>query len=207
MASSCRDAARPHIGISPSRRWAGALGSRGRTIHLAEYDPRVRIRPTALEDAEALTDLHLDVWEEVYAGLVDADILIERRARRSARLDGWRRSLTGYTSTELVAEGGDGRLLGFVSVGSGRDEPGPDVPEREVMRLYVRAERYGTGVGYALLNASIGDDPAYLWVLEGNRRAIDFYERQGFRFDGTSKTEPVGVERRMICKQAGRRPS
>ena len=53
-------------------------------------------------------------------------------------------------------------------------------------------------MGYALLKAAIGDEPAYLWVLDGNPRAIDFYERQGFRFDGTRKTEPVGVERRMV---------
>ena len=165
---------------------------------VARYDPAVHIRPTALEDAEALTDLHLDVWEEAYTGLIDADILTERRARRSARLDSWRKILTGYTNTQLVAEENGGRLLGFASVDSGRDEPSPGLPKREVMALYVRAETYGTGVGYALLKAAIGDEAAYLWVLDGNRRAIGFYERQGFRFDGTSKTEPVGVERRMV---------
>lgn len=162
------------------------------------YDPAVHIRPTAPEDAEALTDLHLDAWEEAYTGLIDADILTERRAHRSARLDNWRNILAGYTNTQLVAEEAGGRLLGFASVDSGRDEHSPDLPKREVMALYVRAERYGTGVGYALLKAAIGDDSAYLWVLDGNRRAIEFYERQGFRFDGTSKTEPVGVERRMV---------
>ncbi len=45
---------------------------------------------------------------------------------------------------------------------------------------------------------AIGSASAYLWVLDGNERAIEFYERQGFRFDGTSKVEPVGVERRMV---------
>ncbi|WP_170236211.1 GNAT family N-acetyltransferase [Marihabitans asiaticum] len=158
----------------------------------------MRIRPAQLEDAEALTDLHLDVWEEAYTGLIDADIQTGRRARRSVRLDRWRKTLATRTGTHLVAEDGEGGLIGFVSVGSGRDEPSSDLPEREVMALYVRAEVYGTGVGHALLNAAIADGPAYLWVLDGNRRAIAFYERQGFRFDGTSKSEPVGVERRMV---------
>ena len=121
-----------------------------------------------------------------------------RRAHRSARLDKWRNILAGYTNTQLVAEEAEGRLLGFASVDSGRDEHSLGLPKREVMALYVRAERYGTGVGYALLEAAIGDDSAYLWVLDGNHRAIEFYERQGFRFDGTNKTEPVGVERRMV---------
>ncbi len=64
--------------------------------------------------------------------------------------------------------------------------------------LYVRADVYGRGVGYALLNESLGSAPAYLWVLEGNERAIAFYERQGFRLDGCIKSEPVGREHRMV---------
>lgn len=158
----------------------------------------MRIRPTAIEDAGALTDLHLDVWEEAYANLIAAEILANRRADRVARVERWRKVLAGYTNTQLVAEGDGGQLIGFTSVDSGRDEPAPELPDREVMALYIRAESYGTGVGYSLLNAAIGSDPAYLWVLGGNRRAINFYERQGFRFDGTSKTDPVGVERRMV---------
>jgi GNAT superfamily N-acetyltransferase len=66
------------------------------------------------------------------------------------------------------------------------------------MGLYVRASTYGTGVGFALLQEAIGDADAYLWVLDGNDRAIRFYERQGFRCDGTTKPEDVGLERRMV---------
>jgi ribosomal protein S18 acetylase RimI-like enzyme len=35
-------------------------------------------------------------------------------------------------------------------------------------------------------------------VLHSNERAIRFYERQGFRFDGTTKPEDFGLERRMV---------
>lgn len=158
----------------------------------------MRIRPTTPADAEALTDLHLDVWEEAYTGLISDAILSERRAKRAARLDSWRGILAHYTNTQLIATDDDGRLIGFATAGPGRDESAEDLPDREVWALYVRAEVYGTGVGHALLDAAIGDAPAYLWVLDGNRRAIAFYERQGFRFDGASKTEAVGIERRMV---------
>ena len=32
-----------------------------------------------------------------------------------------------------------------------------------------------------------------LWVLDSNRAAIDFYESQGFRYDGTMKEIMIGT--------------
>jgi ribosomal protein S18 acetylase RimI-like enzyme len=45
---------------------------------------------------------------------------------------------------------------------------------------------------------AVGDRAAYLWVVEGNQRALGFYERQGFRVDGTTKEEPEGLHLRMV---------
>ena len=45
---------------------------------------------------------------------------------------------------------------------------------------------------------------AAVWVLKGNERAIRFYERYGFRFDGTQAQLMLGtpaVELRMIYHQ------
>ncbi|GAB4004121.1 GNAT family N-acetyltransferase [Nocardioides ultimimeridianus] len=156
------------------------------------------IRAAAADDAEELTDLHLDVWEEAYADLMPATVFTERRAGRAERIARWREILGGTASSSLLAVSDDGRLLGFASTGPGRDEPRADLPGLELMALYVRAEVYGAGVGHRLLVAAIGSAPAYLWVLEGNERAIGFYERQGFRLDGATTSEPFGVELRMV---------
>lgn len=156
------------------------------------------IRAAVVDDAEALTDLHLDVWEEAYAGLMPDSIFTERRAERAARIDRWRTNVAAGPFDTLVAEDDEpGRLLGFASAGPGRDTD-PGLPRLELTALYVRAERYGTGLGHRLLEKVLGSSAAYLWVLDGNQRATAFYERQGFRFDGVTKTEPVGVERRMV---------
>lgn len=156
------------------------------------------IRAAVADDAEALTDLHLDVWEEAYAGLMPDEVFVERRSQRAARVDRWRTNIaTGPIST-LVVEGDEpGRLLGFASSGPARDDD-PELPTLELSALYVRAGRYGTGLGHQLLETAIGDSAAYLWVLDGNQRATAFYERQGFRFDGETKVDPVGTERRML---------
>lgn len=160
------------------------------------------IRPPSIDDAEELTDLHLDVWEEAYAGLMAPEVFVERRQGRTERIARWREIIAGTATSSLLAWADDGRLLGFASTGPGRDRPSTDLPGLELMALYVRAEMYGAGVGHRLLVAAIGSAPAYLWVLEGNQRAIMFYEQHGFRWDGATKSEPFGVELRMVREQA-----
>lgn len=160
------------------------------------------ILPATVRDAEALTDLHLDVWEEAYGELIPVEVLRERRRTRADRVVRWRQNIAGGPGRTLLAWD-DGQLVGFVSTGPRRDEPGAGLPDLEVWALYVRAEVYGRGIGHALLTEAIGSAPAYLWVLDGNRRAIAFYERQGFGFDGCTKTEPVGIERRMVRGAGG----
>jgi hypothetical protein len=63
--------------------------------------------------------------------------------------------------------------------------------------------RCGTGRIAALprIEAVLQDDPAQLWVLRGNHRAIAFYERNGFAADGVvfiDQSEPSLVELRMV---------
>jgi GNAT superfamily N-acetyltransferase len=157
----------------------------------------VRIVPARVGDAEALTDLHLDVWEEAYADLMPASVFTDRRARRAERVATWSGIIANGSSDNLLAWSSDDRLLGFSSTGTGRD-PDDDLPPLELMALYVRASSYGIGLGHALLEAAIGSSPAYLWVLDRNTRAIGFYERHGFAFDGATKPEDVGLERRMV---------
>lgn len=157
------------------------------------------IRLAVPADAEMLTDLHTDVWEEAYGDLVDPQVLAERRRPGAARVERWRETLTSGPATTYVAPAPSGeRLLGFVNVGPTRKDPEKSLPETEVWALYVRAECYGTGLGWALLRRGVADGPAVLWVLDGNERAVRFYERQGFAFDGATTQEPVGLERRMV---------
>jgi GNAT superfamily N-acetyltransferase len=156
----------------------------------------VEIRRATPGDAEALTGLHLDCWDDAYTGLMPQAILDARRDDVPARVDRWRRILpNGFTS---VAEH-QARLIGFVSAGPPRELPNFDI---QLYALYVRAPWWGTGVGHALFASAVGDRTACLWVLEGNERAIRFYERQGFRLDGAGQDEPEGRHVRMV-REAG----
>ena len=152
------------------------------------------VRRATAADAESLAHLHLDVWDDAYTGLMPQSILDDRRDETQARVERWRGILEGEHRT-IVAEDDEG-LVGFASSGPGRDA---DVDtELELWALYVRARLWGTGVGYALFSEAIGDRAAYLWVLAGNERSIRFYERQGFRLDGTSDEHDEGLHVRML---------
>ncbi len=154
-----------------------------------------RIRSASAADAEALAFLHLDVWEDAYADLMPATVFAERRAGIDERIDRWRSQLTDGPLRTLVAENETG-LIGFSGVGVPRDDD-VDVP-LELWGLYVRAGWWGTGIGHALLVAAVGEEPACLWVLDGNERAIGFYRRHGFGEDGATRTGRVGRELRML---------
>ena len=152
----------------------------------------ITIRTAEPADAEALTDLHLDCWDDAYTGLMPQSILDARREDVPARVERWRTVLaTGHTSVATR----DGQLVGFVNAAPGTEVPGTEL---QLFALYVRAAWWGTGIGHALFSAAVGDRPAYLWVLEGNLRAIRFYERHGFRLDGTGHDEPEGRHLRMV---------
>jgi len=158
----------------------------------------VTIRLASPVDAEALAHLHLDVWDDAYTGLMPQQLLDDRRDRVAERIERWREILGSGSEPTYVASGPDG-LVGFATAGPGRDNDLDDHGiDLELWALYVRATHWGTGVGYALLQTAIADRAAYVWVLAGNERAIRFYERQGFRLDGTEDEHDEGLHVRML---------
>ena len=50
----------------------------------------VTIRRGVPAEAEALAQLHLDVWDDAYPGLMPQEILDERRATVDERIERWR---------------------------------------------------------------------------------------------------------------------
>jgi GNAT superfamily N-acetyltransferase len=152
------------------------------------------IRRAGPADAEAITLLHLDCWDDAYTGVIAQELLDDRRTNVAERVDTWRRALeTG--EPVFVAESAAG-LAGMAGAGLGRDN---DIDtDLELKILYVRASHWGTGLGYALFEEAVGDRAAYLWVLAANKRAQHFYERQGFRLDGTEDEHDEGLHVRMV---------
>ena len=151
-------------------------------------------------DARGKAAVHWKTWQAAYAGLVPDSYLFDpafpSRCEKIA---------LAIREGTLLAKDGD-RVVGFAAFGPYRGDDLTDTAELDA--LYVLPEYWGRGIGYALMNAAAGklaDRPKIaLWVLDGNARAIRFYERYGFRFDGAEMSIRLGEPRtlhRMILER------
>ena len=151
------------------------------------------------EEVHGKAYVHYKSWHETYTGLVDTEymsgITLEKCIKVAHK---WRENI-------LVAKDGD-KIIGFVGYGAYRDATLPE--HGEVYAIYVLEEYHGLKVGYALMNAAIEKLTDYkkiaVWVLKDNNKAIRFYERYGFRYDGTDAEIILGTsntEQRMVYER------
>ena len=87
------------------------------------------------------------------------------------------------------------KVVGFAVYGPSRDEDLADAGE--VVAIYVLSEYYGRKIGYRLMNEAVsrlsGYNTIFVWVFEKNERAINFYRKYGFEFDGCKKQWNLGA--------------
>lgn len=159
------------------------------------------LRPPDLSDADALANLHVTTWREAYAHLLPQDFFTPEYVR--GRHDLWRRILQAPRPEFAIqlAEA-DGEPIGFAWVGPAVAADAETAPrERQLYAIYVRAAHHGENVGQSLLDATLGSQPAMLWVAKNNPRAVAFYRRNGFQFDGVEQVDPAApaiLDARML---------
>lgn len=143
--------------------------------------------------------VHCTSWQEAYRGIVCDRYLdtmtVEATTARARQ----------FPENTLIAKDKE-KVVGFAVYGPSRDEDLMDAGE--VIAIYVLSEYYDRKIGLRLLNEAISRLKEYntilVWVLEKNERAIRFYHRYGFEFDGCRKEwnlgTPVSIVR-MIKKR------
>ena len=143
--------------------------------------------------------VHCTSWQEAYRGIVCDRYLdtmtVEATTARARQ----------FPENTLLAKDKE-KAVGFAVYGPSRDEDLMDAGE--VIAIYVLSEYYDRKIGYRLMNEAIARlkeyNTIFVWVLEKNERAIRFYQRYGFEFDGCKKEwnlgTPVSIVR-MIKKR------
>lgn len=155
------------------------------------------IRVGTLDDVGAVAALHVLSRKVTYRGILPDETLDafnvgafwQYWANRVAKDAGTHRLL-------LAEENGELRGFSYLGPGDEEDEVPPDTGVLNALHVHPSAQ--GRGLGRSLMDrclrtfAEMGFSRAVLWVLEGNDRARRFYERGGWRHDGTVRDAPFG---------------
>lgn len=176
------------------------------------------IRPATPNDAQSIARIRVQGWRFEYQGLISQDYLDSLSAAEDTeRMRGYLSQLpqnSPPSRSASVQGSGDGEKRSFMLavrddavLGFCRFSAAPDKDDRaeravpggtlngRLHSLYIDPETLGQGIGHTLMShalstfAAWGCERATLWVLEGNSRAISFYERQGWRCTGATKVD------------------
>ncbi|WP_312067279.1 GNAT family N-acetyltransferase [Exiguobacterium sp.] len=148
----------------------------------------MRIREARLEDASAIARVHIDVWREMYQGIIPDSYLAQLSyAKRTKQ---WEQALVDQRVYVVELED---EVVGFAQGGPNRR----DAREGELYAIYVLRASQGQGLGKALFQRIIEDLAEYeamqVSVLRDNP-ACQFYERFGGQLFEESMIKRGGVE-------------
>lgn len=160
----------------------------------------ISIRPATVADVDSLSSILATAWRETYGGILP-DALVAERSDPSNQSRYWKRQFAtdaGIWLGEL-----DGTPVGLAlarETPQALESPQPGPPrDLELKLCYTLQISHGSGLSHALINAAIGDRPAWLWMLDGNDRAEAFYGKHGFHREDPWFTrvwgEPFGEAR------------
>lgn len=141
------------------------------------------------DDKFTVSRIYEESWKYAYKGIVPQEYL------DSIPEGHWAPYLDNKEVHTLVAIE-NGKIIGTSSCCKSRYENLSNWGE--IISIYFLPEYMGQGYGQKLLNAAIqelgnmGFDDIFLWALEENVRARNFYEKCGFRESGECLLHNIG---------------
>ena len=163
------------------------------------------VRVAIETDARDIAFVQVTSWQTAYKGLVADDHL--QNMSIAKREQTWRQIISKGESHCLVVEINK-QIIGFANMGISRDPDKIVPPTGEIYAIYLLPTHWRQGLGQQLFNEAIkwlnaqNLPESVIWVLEGNWPARRFYEKQGFRPDGVTKTKQVGGDERHVVRYA-----
>lgn len=137
----------------------------------------ISYRPIGVEEVPVLAAMHRQIWQEAYAAIFPEEKLLELRHKDF--MASWQeRILEGCWNLYWVCHAAE--KAGFVVYG------GHDDKKVEIKSFYFLPAYRAKGITDAAMHELLqrikmdGGREVFLWVLEGNKRAQQFYHRHGF---------------------------
>jgi ribosomal protein S18 acetylase RimI-like enzyme len=154
------------------------------------------VRAATRADAAPIAAIHVASFRTTYETLLPPSI--RASLDPGARAEVWRGRI-GAGDGEVVVAITDGRIVGFCWFGPTTDDDDPPDRVGQVRSIHVAPEAVGRGYGKALLQAATdalvasGRAEVTLWVVASNDRATAIYRRGGWREDGSTRREHLGL--------------
>ena len=137
----------------------------------------MRIIPVTEENAPLAGAVHAASWQASHRHFCPEEFVLRFDARRQTEylLEGMRRGKQVWLLEDPEPAG----LISLTETGEGS----------LIEDLYVLPQLEGRGYGGALLKAAIAQarGPVYLWILNNNVKALDYYLKRGFALSGREK--------------------
>lgn len=134
------------------------------------------VRNANLDDCAAIAAVHVRAWQAVYRGHMPDEFL--DRLNVSERTEMWRKLSVKPGRVLLVVDDLDGSISGFCDLIPSRDADAKSTTA-EISAIYVSPDKWGQGIGQALLSAAVARAPG----------------------DGFSEVNPVGPRCESACPQ------
>jgi GNAT superfamily N-acetyltransferase len=182
--------------------------------------PAYELRPLELEDVEGYVCCQVECLAQTYVSIMPPEFAEQHRRAIPDRIAQTRRAWAAWQQESAerrtrawLATDPSGQVVGIARSGPGSQQWEIDLGapnsavDHQLHHVYTLQHTHGTGLGQALLDLAVGERDAYLWILEGNDRAMRFYERNGFAPDGvTIECGPTWFHRPMFRMVRARQP-
>ena len=134
------------------------------------------IRPARSSDACRLSEIEIFNYRLNFYPIFQSDDFYFNELQVTELMDQYRQNPDRIAHTFVYD---DCSVKGFIRI-----------EDQQIKKLFVEPVLQSRGIGAALLHYAFNHhDIRYLWALEKNTRAIDFYQRHGFRLTDDRKPE------------------
>lgn len=146
------------------------------------------VRRGNLDDFTDIANMHFESWGAAYLGLLP-ESYISNKNNLFEKTEMWQALIVHHDVVVWVAHDTNHKSLGFIGYFNKNNS-------YEITTLYVLPEYQRLGIGTELMKTSLQDilesninTHFYLWVLESNTAAIDFYKKFDFVYTGDNSEE------------------
>lgn len=153
-------------------------------------EEKIFYRKARLNDAIKLSVLYKQVYIQTY-GVYGVSDEFANFITKQFSIERIEKTIANHPDVIVVAEYQE-NLVGVAEIEMAKKSPIGNIIAPELNKLYILEWFCGKGIGEKLLDfvedvlVQKGEKEIWLWVLESNSRAVNFYEKHQFQYIGNA---------------------